>query len=78
MAEKKNAPSASPRTHRTLRGMLKVSGYAADATTSLISTALRLVGTVLLILLISGILFIPAIVGVSAMLISEDNDALTV
>lgn len=29
-------------------------------------------------ILISGILFIPAIVGVSAVLISEDNDTLTV
>ena len=57
MAEKKSVSDKPMRVRRPLRSMLKVSGIAVDTASSLVSTVLRLVGTILLILLITGILF---------------------
>ena len=57
MAEKKTVSDKPMRVRRPLRSMLKVSGIAVDTASSLDSTVLRLVGTILLILLITGILF---------------------
>ena len=57
MAEKKTVSDKPMRVRRPLRSMLKVSGIAVDTASSLVSTVLRLVGTILLILLITGLLF---------------------
>ncbi len=57
MAEKKTVSDAPMRVRSPLRSILKVTGFAADTASSLVSVILRLVGTVLLIVLITGILF---------------------
>ena len=57
MAEKKAVSDAPMRVRSPLRSILKVTGFAADTASSLVSVILRLVGTVLLIVLITGILF---------------------
>ncbi len=57
MAEKKAVSDAPMRIRSPLRSILKVTGFAADTASSLVSVILRLVGTVLLIVLITGILF---------------------
>ena len=57
MAEKKAVSDAPMRIRSPLRSILKVTGFAADTASSLVSVILRLVGTFLLIVLITGILF---------------------
>ena len=57
MAEKKAVSDAPMRVRSPLRSILKVTGFAADTASSLVSVILRLVGTFLLIVLITGILF---------------------
>ena len=54
MAEKKAVSDAPMRVRSPLRSILKVTGFAADTASSLVSVILRLVGTVLLIVLITG------------------------
>ncbi len=57
MADNKSAKTGGKHNNTALRTALKATGYTIDAASVTISTVLRIIGSVLLILLITGLLF---------------------
>ena len=51
------SPASQPKKRRTLPLMFKAAGITADATSSVVSTVFKIFGSLLLILLITGLLF---------------------
>ena len=57
MAGSKPASESGLKTRRALRGALRTTGVAAEAASSVLGAAFRVIGSILLILLITGVLF---------------------
>ena len=57
MAEKNPASEEQLKKRRAARGILRFSGYTVDTLSSVLVAVLRVIGSVLLILLVTGILF---------------------
>ena len=57
MAGSKPASEADLKKRRALRGALHATGVTAEAASTVLGGAFRIIGSILLILLISGVLF---------------------
>ena len=57
MAQKNPASESQLKTRQTLRNILRAGSFTADTVSAILLSALRLIGSILLVLLIAGVLF---------------------